>query len=143
MHNLRPEELDDFKSETPQAFFRYSDGILVVELKPELIIDLRTIRRMERFRKVMSMGFELPVLIVIPKDHLLLDKEAFQYLGSKEAMDGCVAKAIVIKAPLRVILKNFSLAFLKADKPFRLFVSRSEAKMWLFDHITEEIILPD
>lgn len=143
MQNLQPEELDDFKSETPQAFFRYSDGILVVEMKDELIIDLRTVQRMERFRKEMTIGFELPVLIVIPKDHLLLDKDAFQFLGSEDAMKGCLAKAIVIKAPLRVILKNFSLSFFKHDRPLRLFVSRSEAKMWLFDHITESLPIPE
>jgi hypothetical protein len=134
-----PEELDDFKSETPQAWFRYQDGILTIELKPELIIDLRTAQRIEKFRKKMTRGQSIPVLLLIPENHLLLDKDAFNYFGSEEAMTDCLAKAVVLKAPLRVLLRNFSLTFYRQPQPFRLFISRSEAKIWLFDQLGIEL----
>lgn len=139
MHNLQSEELEDFRSETPQAYFRYLDGILVIEMKPEQIIDIQTVERLERCRLEMTMNHELPVMVVIPGDHLLLDREAFEYFGSAQAMHGCSARAVVLKAPLRVLLKNFSLAFYRQKKPFRLFVSKGDAKMWLFDHLMAEV----
>lgn len=139
MTNDRAEELDDFRSETPQAFYRYQDGILTIELKPELIIDLRTAERIERFRIEMTGEAHVPVLLIIPSDHLLLDKEAFRYFGSEQGIRGCLAKAVVIKAPLRVILRNFSLGFYRQARPLRLFTSRSEAKIWLFDQLGVEI----
>ena len=129
------EELEDFRSETPQAHYRFADGILSIELKPELIIDELTARRIEHFRKEMTGTHEVPVLMVIPGDHLLLDKQAFQYFGSQEAMKACMAKALVIQAPLRVLLVNFSLSFYKQSRPFRLFTNRGDAKMWLFGHL--------
>lgn len=133
------EELDDFKSETPQAWFRYQDGILTVELKPELIIDLRTAERIEKFRVKMTRGVKVPVLLLIPDDHLLLDRDAFRFFGGEEAMQDCLAKAVVLKAPLRVLLRNFSLTFYRQPQPFRLFISRSEAKIWLFDQLGIEV----
>lgn len=129
------DELDDFRSETPQAHYRYADGILTIELKSELIIDTLTAKRIEHFRKEMTGAHDVPVLMLIPGDHLLLDKQAFQYFGSEEAMRGCRAKALVIQTPLRVLLVNFSLAFYRQACPFRLFTNRSDAKMWLFGHL--------
>lgn len=135
----RTEELEDFRSETPKAFYRYQDGILTIELKQELIIDLRCAERIERFRLEMTGETKVPVLLIIPSDHLLLDKEAFHYFGSEYGVRGCSAKAIVLRAPLRVILRNFSLAFYRQLCPLRLFTARSEAKMWLFDQLGIEI----
>lgn len=133
-----PEELDDFRSETPQAHFRYLDGILSIELKGDQIIDLLTAQRIEHVRKEMTMRNPTPVMTVIPSNYLLLDRDAFHFFGSDLAMEGCIAKAVVIPAPLRVLLLNFSLAFYKQTTPFRLFSSRSDAKMWLFGHLQME-----
>lgn len=135
MSSYKLTDLEDFRSETPQAFFKLVDGILSIDLKNESIIDLTTVQRIEHFRREMTMNTELPVIISIPNDYLLLDNAAFKYLGSKEAMSGCIAKAIVIKAPLRVILTNFSLSFYNQGRPFRIFASKNDAKMWLFSHL--------
>lgn len=139
MISKRELELEDFRSETPQAFFRYLDGILSIEIKPEMIIDLANARRIERFRKEMTAGREIPVLLLIPEDRLLFDRDAFEFFGSEKGMEGCLAKAIVMKAPLRVLLRNFSVSFYRQKRPLRMFVLKSEAKMWLFDRLIEEI----
>ena len=139
MIQARQQELEDFRSETPQAYFRYLDGILVIEIKSEMIIDLANARRIERFRKEMTSGTDVPVLLLIPTSYLLLDKNAFQHFGSEECMQGCLAKAIVMKAPLRVLLRNFSLSFYRQAVPLRMFISKSEAKMWLFDRLIETV----
>lgn len=135
MFVYRPHELEDFRSETPQARFRLVDGMLMIDLKQESIVDIQTVQRIEHFRKEMTLNLNVPVLIRVPNDYLLIDEEAFRYFGSEEAMEGCVAKAVVINAPLRVLLKNFSLTFYRQNKPFRLFTSRNEAKMWLFKQL--------
>jgi hypothetical protein len=134
LHN-RLADLEDFKSETPQAVFRLVDGILAVHVKREAIVDLQTAQRIEHFRKEMTQPHQLPVIIHIPKDYLLFDQEAFRYFGSNDAMQGCIAKAIVLRAPLRVLLLNFSLSFYQGRHPFRIFGSRSQAKMWLFNQL--------
>lgn len=135
MFVYRPHELEDFRSETPQARFRLVDGMLIIDLKQESIVDLQTVQRIEHFRKEMTFNLNVPVLVRIPNDYLLIDDDAFQYFGSAEAMEGCTAKALVVNAPLRVVLTNFSMKFYRQDKPFRLFTSRNEAKMWLFKQL--------
>jgi hypothetical protein len=55
-------------------------------------------------------------------------------------MKGCSAKALVVKAPLRMILKNLTTILQTSSVPFRVFRSKSEAKMWLFDFLPEEEI---
>jgi hypothetical protein len=126
------EELDDFRSETPQAHYHYIDGVLRITLKHDLIIDHRTAEKIEHFRMEMTRGYSIPVMLVIPIDYLLLDPTAFRYFTSEEGMIGCQAKALVLKAPLRVLLTNFSLFFEKSNQPARIFTNRKEAMMWLF-----------
>lgn len=139
----RVNELEDFRSETSQARFKLVDGVLSVDIKPDSIIDTQFVERIERFRKEMTRGLELPVLVYIPKNYLILDREAFAAFGSDSGMEGCIAKAIVIRAPLRVLLLNFSLGFYRGKQPFRIFTSRSEAKMWLFSHIDVEALMAE
>ncbi len=131
----RVTDLEDFRSETSQAFFKLVDGVLSVDLKSDAIVDVTLVERIERFRKEMTMSLELPVLIHIPSNYLILDRDAFAAFGSDASMEGCMAKAVVIRAPLRVLLLNFSIGFYRGKRPFRLFASKSEAKMWLFSHV--------
>lgn len=132
------EELDDFRSETPQAFYQYTNGVLMITLKKDLIIDLRTAQKIEHFRLEMTRGYEIPVMLVIPGNYLLLDQEAFRYFTSPPSMVGCSALAMVINAPLLAILRNFSLFFQKLDSPIRIFTKRKEAMMWLFTNVVQE-----
>ncbi|MDG1260491.1 MAG: hypothetical protein P8H59_12050 [Flavobacteriales bacterium] len=138
MFNEKLDELEDFRSETPQAFFRFADGILRISIKSEMIIDLRTIERIEHFRREMTVGWEIPVLIEVPNDRLLLDTEAFRYMFSEKGMEGCLAKAIVVNAPLRIFLRNFTALFQFATQTFRVFRSKSEAHLWLFEFLPKE-----
>ena len=131
----RVTDLEDFRSETSQAFFKLVDGVLSVDLKSDALVDVTLVERIERFRKEMTMSLELPVLIHIPSNYLILDRDAFAAFGSDASMEGCMAKAVVIRAPLRVLLLNFSIGFYRGKRPFRLFASKSEAKMWLFSHV--------
>lgn len=140
---FRVNDLEDFRSETSQARFKLVDGVMSIEIKPDSIIDTLFVERIERFRKEMTRGLELPVLIHIPKNYLILDREAFATFGSESGMEGCLAKAIVIRAPLRVLLLNFSLGFYRGKHPFRIFTSRSEAKMWLFSHIDVDALMAE
>lgn len=137
------EELDDFRSETPQAHYQYTDGVLRITLKHDLIIDLRTAQKIEHFRLEMTRGYSIPVMLVIPGDYLLLDHEAFRYFTSEQAMQGCSALAMVIDAPLRVLLRNFSLFFQRLEHPTRIFTKRKEAMMWLFETAVQRELEPE
>lgn len=139
----RVNDLEDFRSETSQAYFKLVDGVLSVDIKPDAIVDITLVERIERFRTEMTKGLELPVLIHIPSDYLILDREAFTAFGSEASMQGCLAKAVVVRAPLRVLLMNFSLGFYRGKRPFRLFASKSEAKMWLFSHVNVDELMAE
>lgn len=143
MAYYRINDLEDFRSETPQARFRLTDGMLTIDLKRESIVDIQAVQRIEHFRKEMTHPLDLPVMINIPGDFLLLDQEAFRYFGSDAAMEGCIAKAVVLNAPLRVLLTNFSMAFYRGNRPFRVFTSKGSAKMWLFGQINLEELMAE
>jgi hypothetical protein len=131
------DELDELRSETSFAIYRVMDGLMSIELKPDLIIDIDLAKRIEHHRLRLVGGHSWPTILVMPPTYLLLDKEAFSFFGSDTGVEGCAAKAVVIKSTLRKLLMNFSLIFNNQSIPFRLFNHKSDAKLWLFSFIQD------
>lgn len=128
---------DDFRSENYFANYRLTDGILTVEFKPDVIIDLRVAKKVVQGRHELVRGKSYPTMIIINNDYLLLEKNAYRYLGSAEGVKYMTAGAIVINSPLRRILTNFQLTFYKQKVPLRVFSSKSDAKLWLLNYIED------
>lgn len=131
------DDLDELRSETSFAIYRITDGMMWIELKPDLIIDMDLAKRIEHHRLQLIGESQWPTLLVIPPTYLLLDNDAFSFFGGKTGVEGCMAKAVVIKSTLRKLIMNFSLIFNNQSIPFRLFNHRSDAKLWLFEFIRD------
>ncbi len=130
--------MEDFQSETYVARYRLDDGMLSCVIKADQIIDQRLAERITRERKEFCFDHVFPTLIIIPKKNLLMETEALHYLGSAAGVEGTSAMAVVMHSTVRRLLTNFNLLFYKQRVPFRLFTSKAEAKLWLFDFILDE-----
>lgn len=130
--------MNDFRSETHVAIYKLIDGMCVCTIKSDQIIDGRFAKKITEERKELMGDSAWPTLVVIPRRHLLVENDAVQYLGSNEGLAGTVAQAVVIQSSLRRILSNFNFMFRSQNVPFRVFTSRSEAKLWLFDYVLDK-----
>jgi len=128
--------MDNLNVNTNKAEYRLENGILICELKPDLIIDLKTAVQLVNERIKITSNHSLPFLLIV-KDYLLLDKDAFRYLGTKEGVQNLLSSAVVIDSPLQKLITNFNLLFYKNTVPFRVFNKKSEAKLWLFEFVKE------
>lgn len=131
--------LKEFRRETDQASYRLIDGILLIELKSELILDERIVRRIEEKRIEFIEGDQFPTLLIIPDNYLLLDKVAFKLFGGEEGVKGCTAKAIVIQSSIRRLILNFRMSFFSKKRPIRIFTNKNEARLWLFSFIKDQV----
>lgn len=130
--------MNDFRSETHVAIYKLIDGMCVCTIKSEQIIDGRFAQKITDERQELLRDQSWPTLVVIPRHHLLVENDAIQFFGSEEGLAGTVAQAVVIQSSLRRILSNFNFMFKAQKVPFRVFTSRSEAKLWLFDYILDK-----
>lgn len=130
--------MNDFRAETHVAIYKLIDGMSVCTIKRDQIVDARFAKKIIDERQELLGDQAWPSLIVIPRQHLLLENDAVQFFGSKEGVAETVAQAVVIQSSLRRVLSNFNFMFKSQKVPFRVFTSRSEAKLWLFDYILDK-----
>jgi len=121
---------------TKNANYFIDNGIVICEVNSDIILDLDMARRLVAERKKVIPAKDFPFLMIV-RNYLLLDKQAFICFGSEDSLTGLCASAIVIKSSLHRLLANFSLFFQKQSKPYRLFNKTSDAKLWLFKFILE------
>lgn len=121
---------------TRKASYRLEDGILICELKSDLIIDLKTAVGLVNERIKITKGHQYPFMLII-KDYLLLDNDAFKYFGTKEGVQNLMASAVIIESSLQKLITNFNLLFYRNSVPFRIFNKEREAQLWLFDYIKD------
>lgn len=134
------DDLRELKHETAYCRYHLKDGILLYELKPDLIIDLTIARRIEDERIALVEHDHYPCALLIPKEHLLFEKEAFEFLTSDAACMACAAKAVVIQSTLRKLLTNFKMSLNSNKVPLRIFTSKSNARLWLFEFVKEDLM---
>lgn len=127
---------DRFQIRTKDAYYYSDNGILICEVNSDIILDIKMAKKLVAERISLCPVKDVPFLLVI-RNYLLLDKEAFNYFGTANGVENLNSCAIVIKSPIQRILKNFSLLFYKQTIPFRLFNSTSDAKLWLFKFVLE------
>ncbi|NQX91970.1 MAG: hypothetical protein HRT74_07590 [Flavobacteriales bacterium] len=135
------DDLKEFSSSTSYAKYRYIDGVLHVILAKELIIDLKVAKAIEKQRLVLCAGEKYPTLIVVPENFLLFDDDALEYFATSG--EGCIAKAMVFQGTLRKLLTNFKFTFKQMNVPFRVFNSKVNARLWLFEFVKEDLLNRD
>ena len=135
--------MEDFRSETYVAIYRYVDGMLICIIKKDQIIDRRLAERVTRERLEIVGENRFPTLIILPQSHLMLERSAFEYFGSKAGVKSSLAMALVMRSTIRSILTNINFLFYNQKVPFRVFTKRAEAKLWLFGFIEREVYSED
>lgn len=131
--------MDALRADTSYAYFELRDGMIFCFLKPDLIVDERTARKVTEQRCHLVGAWTVPTMIVLHEDYLHFEPSAFRYFGSPAGLVASSATAIVIQRPLRTILTNFSLLFQRTNVPFRVFTNKAEARLWLFTFVHVEV----
>ena len=122
------------RADTSYAMFELKDGILCCTLKPDLILDMRTVEKINAQRLRLVKDAVYPTMVVIHPQYLHLEKAGFQFFGSQKGMEQTRAVAVVMKQPLRTLLSNLSGMFMKHPAPWRVFTNTAEARLWLFEY---------
>ncbi len=127
----------DFGIETGYASYKLYDGLFSIVLKPDQIIDKQTVESINSKKMELLQEKQFPTMIIIKDDFLFSEKDGFMEFISEKGVQNSSALAIVIQAPLRRILSTFNYSFYKQRVPFRVFSKSSNAKLWLFNYITD------
>ncbi|PCJ82241.1 MAG: hypothetical protein COA49_01720 [Bacteroidetes bacterium] len=112
-------------------------GMCVINYHASTMIDLGCVMRVEDERRELSNSG--PVLHIIPSDSPLVEQEALTWLGSDDAMQNVVARAIVVPSNLAVLQDKIRWVLFRQSVPFRIFRNPQVAKGWLIDVWYEEL----
>lgn len=129
--------IESLRAETSYATFEIRDGMLCCVLKPDLILDIRTARKITEQRIELVSGVAYPTMIILHKEMLHFEKEGYGYFKSEEGMRLSLATALVYQRPIRSILTQLGDFFQRHKEPFRVFRMKSEARLWLFDFVPQ------
>jgi len=120
-----------FTYKAPYGVFHFSDGLLTVELAEDLIVDLPLMQRVAAQRQELLGQREIAELIVVPRDHLLLDRAALTWLAQSGALTGVHHRAVVVPAHLLVWRDRLYQMISRMRPNVRVFRNRRVAKAWL------------
>lgn len=120
-----------FTYKAPYGVFHFSDGLLTVELAEDLIVDLPLMQRVAAQRQELLGQREVAELIVVPRDHLLLDRAALTWLAQSGALTGVHHRAVVVPAHLLVWRDRLYQMISRMRPNVRVFRNRRVAKAWL------------
>jgi hypothetical protein len=107
-----------------------SDGILHVQVKPQVEIHLEDAREALEQSHLLRAGKLHPVLVDLTHSKGV-SREAREYYAGEEAAKSGLAAALLIGSPLARAIGNFFMKFNKPVFPVRLFTSETEALAWL------------
>ena len=116
--------------DTPYAKFELKDGILIIEFKPDLEIDLKAAKQIVADRKKISEGKAYPGL----GDTRYIKsatKEARAYFELEESQDGVSAGALLVDSVFSTLLVNFFLKVTRQKMPSKMFTNKEKALKWL------------
>jgi len=107
-----------------------SDGILQIDMKPNVKLSLADAKEMVRMFGEMDKGREF-LLLFIAGDDTTVDTEARYYASGPEANKYTIASAFVVKTITQKLLGNAYVTFNKPITPTRIFTDKEEALKWL------------
>lgn len=112
--------------------FNFEEEILVGAYRPGLEIDLNIAKQIIKERK--SLMENPPYLILLDARGLKsINREAREYLSSKESYEGVLAGALLADSVFTTYLANFFLKVTskKDTAPIKLFTKKHKAIKWL------------
>jgi hypothetical protein len=104
--------------------------ILIGTYKKGLKITLPIAKEIVSVRLVFTNNTDLPALI-LNQGVVSMDKDARDFLSSKEGVKGLKAGAIVLDSPFSSFLGNFFIRISKPKIPAKIFTNKEDALIWL------------
>ncbi|HEU4716450.1 MAG TPA: hypothetical protein VFU15_01400 [Bacteroidia bacterium] len=111
---------------------RREDGVIVLHLENDLMIDLEKAERMNEALGRITAGIPSKILVLTGK-YSSADKEARQLLSSGQKRLQIAKAGVVIHSLSQKLLANFFSNVHKPPFPVRFFNSAEDAEKWLRD----------
>ena len=121
--------LNNFKKENAYMWLEYEDGIVKVQYKPDLLLNLEDARKIVAYRLELLGDKEYPVLIRSSRLKKL-EKEARQYFFT-EGMVNFKAMAFLEKSAIEKMLSALIFSLNRPKIPHKVFSDEAEAIKWL------------
>lgn len=131
------------KHTMPSGEILLSEGMFTVKVSGEAVFDLSLAKRLEAARRELLPGSAGVVLVLIPADIAWVEPEALRWLGSQEAMDKVVGRAVVVPSSMQAMRDNIRWRLFKPSVAFRVFGHQRVAKSWLTDLWVEHAVGPE
>lgn len=127
----------------PSGEIQLSEGLFRVDVNGEAVFDLSLAKRLEAARRELLPGTEGVVLVVIPSDIAWVEPDALKWLGSPEAMEGVLGRAVVVPSTFQAMRDSIRWRFFKSAVAFRIFGHPRVAKTWLMDLWVSQAVGPE
>lgn len=137
------EPIATLKHSMPSGEIQLSEGLFRVDVNGEAVFDLSLAKRLEAARRELLPGTEGVVLVVIPSDIAWVEPEALKWLGSPEAMEGVLGRAVVVPSTFQAMRDGIRWRFFKPAVAFRIFGHPRVAKTWLMDLWVNQAVGPE
>jgi hypothetical protein len=109
------------------------DSIIIGTIKTSFV-DLDMAKQITNIRLDLQKGDSFPLISNI-KSIKNINKEARDFMASKEGCEGVIAAAVIINSSITSMIGNFFIQISKPIVPTRLFTDELEAKKWLADYV--------
>jgi hypothetical protein len=123
--------------ENQYAIVWKEDEIIMAVFKSDINLDLEGALEAVKLRKTLTTDKDYPMLVDI-RNIKGANKEAREYMGSKDAAEGVSKAAIIIDSNFSMYIGNLFLALNKPEAPTKLFTEKSAAVKWLNEPLTED-----
>jgi hypothetical protein len=116
--------------DTTYVSFEIKENILVASYKTGLKINLAIAMEIVKARLAFTNNQNIPVMI-LNQGIVSIEKEARDFLSSKNGIKGVKAAAIVLKTPFGSFLGNFLISVTRPAMPAKIFSTEEAAMQWL------------
>jgi hypothetical protein len=107
-----------------------SKGIVFVEYKPRLVMNMEAAKQIVTDRLKISSGVSRP-LFLDARNLVSIDRATMKYYKTKEVVQHITSAAFLTESALTTLASNIFLALEKPLVPTRLFTDEKKALRWL------------
>ena len=107
-----------------------TNGILIMEYKPGLVMNIDNARKMVSDRLKVSNGITRPLLLKA-RNFISIDRATMKFYKTKEVVQHVTCAAFILDSALGTLAGNIFLALEKPLVPTKIFKDEQKALEWL------------
>ncbi|HRG52001.1 MAG TPA: hypothetical protein PLL00_04130 [Bacteroidia bacterium] len=107
-----------------------TNGILIMEYKPGLVMNIDNARKMVSDRLKVSNGITRPLLLKA-RNFISMDRATMKFYKTKEVVQHVTCAAFILDSALGTLAGNIFLALEKPLVPTKIFKDEQKALEWL------------